>query len=248
MSFTQIKKDWVLKARVYRLVGDIEPPLRQIRSKAIYWDEDKKDNRILRYYSTSTSPFLDEQPENVKVEHVYIRDGELVVGRTEVALQQFLSIHPDNGRIFYEVKPEEDAQGDLEYFEKRAEASDLIKGLSFDEVEAFMYSQIGDDVFKTSSKELKRDLWVIGDEDPGLVIDIIDNPDTLNKFIARKAVKHGVVKLVDNNKSIKWGKGNKKIMTIPADKTPYGALAEFFMTDDGVATKEKIVELLQDFE
>ena len=255
MSFKNIKENWVAKNRVYKLKGDFAPPLRQIRSKhtydnhLMYWDEDTNENKELRFYASAKSPFKDDQPgKNVRVEHIYFREGYLFTERTDVALQQFLSIHPDNGRVFEELKPEKDAEEQVVDFEARAKAYQLMADISFDELEALMYDEIGDEVFKTTSKELKRDAWVIADESPEYFITTLDDATLVNKFVARKAEKYNIISIVDGGRSVRWASNKHKICTVDVDSTPYAALAAFFLTDDGHEVKAKVLEKLKKFE
>lgn len=255
MDFKEIKKNWEVKLRKYRLVGDGEPPLRQIRSKHTYksqlmiFDEDKKENRELRYASNQKTPFVDDQDEkDVRIEHLYLTDGILVVDRQAVALQQFLAIHPDNrdngGVIFYEVRPEYTAEEETEFFTTKADAYAVISSLDIDEVSAIIYEQSGDSVFSTSTKILKRDLYVTAEDDPQYIIDVVDNKFIFLKYLARKAVKFNVLTFADSDRTVKWSSNKKTLTSIPADKTPWEAIADFFLTDDGVPAKAKIIELL----
>ena len=255
MSFKDIKENWVAKNRTYQLKGNSAPPLRQIRSKhtydnhLMYWDEDKKENLELRYVAGARSPFVEDQPsENVRIQHIYFREGFLFTDRTDVALQQFLEVHPDNGRIFKELKPDVDAEQEVVDFEARAKAYKLMADISFDELEALMYDEIGDEVFKTSSKELKRDAWVIADEDSAYFIKALDDASLVNKFTARKAEKFNIISIADGGRSIRWASNKHKICAVPVDKTPYVALSDFFLTDDGHEVKAKVIEKLKKFE
>ena len=255
MTFKEIQKTWVAKPRIYELTGNSTPPLRQIRSKHKYdnhltvFDDKENQTRELRFSSTAKSPFVDEQPDKgVRVEHIFFREGYLNTSREQVALQQFLAIHPDNGSIFIELRPDVDAAEEVKDFETLATAFEIVKHLKFDDIEAIMYDEIGDEVFTTSSKELKRDLWVITDNDPEYIIGFADDATITNKFIARKAVKFKIVDIVDDGRTARWTSNKKKIVAIDTDLTPYTALAHFFLTDDGVAVKAKVLEKLKAIE
>lgn len=255
MSFTNIKKTWVLKPRTYQLIGEAAPPLRQIRSRhdhsnhLFYWDEEKKEQRELRYAANSKSPFVDEQAEKgIRVEHLYFREGFLFTNRNDITLQQFLEIHPDNGVIFKELKPEKEAQEEVVDFESRATAYEIVKNLGIDEVAGSMYAEIGEEVFTTSSKELKRDLYIIADADPEYLLKLADDASVLLKYTARRAVKLNILKLADSDRTVKWSKNGRKIIAVPVDQTPYSALAEYFLTDEGVEVKTKVIELIKAFD
>ena len=247
-SFKQIKADWEVKPRIYELVGNKRPPLRQIRSRhsatnhLLFFDEDAKEQKELRYVAGSKSPFAEDQPERSLVGHIFFKDGLLRTRSTDIALQQFLEITPDNGRIFYEIKPEQNAEAEVGSYEDRGKAYEIIGALSVTEIAAFMYSQISSEVFNTSTKELKRDLYVLADNDANTIIALSKSESTGLKYLAAEAIKFNVVKVEGG--SVKWTKNGRKIMTIPVDETPVTALAHFFLTDDGVEVKSKVQELV----
>lgn len=254
-DYTKIKKDWTTKARTYMLVGEAAPPLRQIRTKhtysnhLLYWDETNKENREMRYAANAKSPFKDEQAEKgIRVEHIYLREGFLFTAREDVLLQQFLAIHPDNGKVFIEMMPDKEAEEEVVDFETRATAYEIVKNLSVEDIAAYMYDEIGDSVFDTSSKELKRDLYIVADNEPEYLISLTEDSTVILKYVARKAVKFNILKLADNDRTVIHGKSDKKLLTVDADETPYTAIAEFFQTDDGLVVKEKVLKSLKEYE
>ena len=256
-TYTQLKKNWELKIRKYELMGSATPPLRQIRSNhksdnhLLYLDVDKNENRELRF-STGKSPFIDEQPKkNVIVEHIFLTEGMLITTRDQISLQQFLAIHPDNvdngGIIFREQRPEQEAIEETIDFETRADAYGVVKELDAEGIAAYMYSEIGEQVYRTSTKELKRDLYVIADESPEHIISMSKSDNVKLKYIASKAIKFEVLITADEGRTVKWGSNKRKLITVAVDKSPVEALVAFFNTDDGVEVKAKIIELLKKF-
>lgn len=248
-DWKQIKSTWDVKPRVYFLTGDATPPLRQIRSKhkhsnhLLHFDESKKEQRELRFIAGAKTPFVDEQPgENIIVQQIFFRDGMLRTKSTDIALQQFLALHPDNGRIFLEVKPEEQAENALDEFEVKGDAYGIIASLDADNIASLMFSQIGNEAFNTSTKELKRDLYVIANSEPSLIVSMNEDEHVYLRYIAQKAINFKVL-TVDGG-TVKWGKSKTKLMAIPVDQAPHQGLAAFFLTDDGVAVKAKVLELL----
>ena len=215
----------------------------------MFWDEDTKKRRELRYYSAAPSPFVDAQPDSgVSVEHIFFKAGYLFTEKEDIALQQFLAVHPDNGKIFVELKPEQDAaEGNADY-ELVADAFVAVKALDVDAVLALMYAEMGNDVFTTPYKIIKNDLWVLTDEDPKYVLDLIDNPATQETYIAAQALKFKVVRTTDGGRTIRWGKGQTKVCSVSVDNGPVKGLATYFGTDDGQAAKAKIIEKLKDFD
>lgn len=255
MNFDKIKTDWIVKPRTYKLTGTAEPPLRQIRTKhtydnhLIYFDEVKKENRELRYLSGGNSPFVDDQPDKgVKVSHVFFRDGYLITGDRDIALQQFLVVHPDNGRIFEELRPDRDAEEQVVDYEEKATAYEVVKALNTDELAQVMHSQIGDGVFKIPTKEIKRDLYIMADSNPTGLIEASKNEVYKLRYLGAKAIYHEILLLADGDRTVKWKKNGRKLLTVSVDETPQISLANFFLTDDGIEVKAKILESLKEFE
>ena len=254
MDFKKIQKDWEIKGRVYELVGKYSPPLRQIRSKHSYsspllvLDEDKKQNRAIRFALNQSSPFVDEQGDkHVKTSHILFEEGMLVTSSSDIGLQQFLHIHPDNtangGKLFAEIKPEVEAEEEVEDFEARAEAYEFVRNAKADNIAAVMFSQIGNEVFKTSTKELKRDLYVLADNEPDFLLQLADKDTYKLQYVAAQAVKHEIFVL--DGKLVKWKSNGRKVCSIPVDKNTHTAIGDFFTTDDGVEVKAKVDELLK---
>ena len=100
-------KNWELKDRTYLLSGGMSPLTYKIRSVGMLWfDEDKKINRELRYAPNQKSLFVDEQDDRVQIEHVIFENGALYVPRTNVVLQQLLSnYHPEACLLYTSPSP-----------------------------------------------------------------------------------------------------------------------------------------------
>jgi hypothetical protein len=60
------------------------------RTRLLYFDEEANTNRPLRYARNASSPFQDEQGENVIIEPIVFEDGVLMVPKTNPVLQEFL--------------------------------------------------------------------------------------------------------------------------------------------------------------
>ena len=95
--------------KTYRLKRDVAPLSFMIpgrgtnRKPLLYWDEQRGENRALRYARNQKSPFEDEQDGNAIVEPIIFVDGMLRVPRTNPVLQKFLDCHPMFGIKYEEV-------------------------------------------------------------------------------------------------------------------------------------------------
>ena len=91
-------KTWEYKDRNYYLKGNKEPITFKLGSRhttrhpLLWFDKDKGYNREMRYASNQKSVFVDEQDENVMMEHVIFEDGVLYVPKQNQPLQKFLSL------------------------------------------------------------------------------------------------------------------------------------------------------------
>ena len=90
----------------YKLLGDVAPLSYMLASRhtrrfpLLWFDEEKGENRALRYARNQKSPFEDEQDGNAVLEPVMFEDGMLSVPRTNQALQKFLYYHPSTSNHY----------------------------------------------------------------------------------------------------------------------------------------------------
>jgi hypothetical protein len=239
-------KNWELKDRSYVLSGGMSPLTYKIRSVGMLWfDEDKKINRELRYAPNQKSLFVDEQDDRVQIEHVIFENGALYVPRTNVVLQQLLSnYHPEAGKVWEEIDELQEAVDDIDQIELELEALKLVQELEIEHLEAILRTELGSEVTTMSSKEIKRDCYLFAKNNPNLFTEIANDEDIKLRNLANRSVENGVVNLTDDNTTFKWSKTGKKILTVPFDEHPYTAFARFLKTDDGINVMKAIEKKL----
>lgn len=239
-------KNWELKDRSYVLSGGKSPLTYKIRSVGMLWfDEDKKINRELRYAPNQKSLFVDEQDDRVQIEHVIFENGALYVPRTNVVLQQLLSnYHPEAGKVWEEIDELQEAVDDIDQIELELEALKLVQELEIEHLEAILRTELGSEVTTMSSKEIKRDCYLFAKNNPSLFTEIANDEDIKLRNLANRSVENGVVNLADDNTTFKWAKTGKKILTVPFDEHPYTAFARFLKTDDGINVMKAIEKKL----
>ena len=239
-------KNWELKDRTYLLSGGMSPLTYKIRSVGmLYFDEEKKVNRELRYAPNQKSLFVDEQDDRVQIEHVIFENGVLYVPRTNVVLQQLLSnYHPEAGKVWEEIDELQEAVDDIDQIELELEALKLVQELEIEHLEAILRTELGSEVTTMSSKEIKRDCYLFAKNNPGLFTEIANDEDIKLRNLANRSVENGVVNLTDDNTTFKWSKTGKKILTVPFDEHPYTAFARFLKTDDGINVMKAIEKKL----
>ena len=249
-SVAEVEKNWVYKDRTYVLTGDNAPVSYTIQTKhnprkpLMWFDEGLKRNREIRLASNQQSIFADEQEGFVTLTHVMFQDGTLNVPRTEVAMQKLLSIyHPQKDKKWFEVDMAKKAADEIDILEFELKALNLVAELDVEHLEAIMRTELGGSVSSMTSKELKRDAYAFARKNPQLFIELSQDEDIKLRNLANRAVEQGIIALTEDNTVFKFANG-KKIMTVPFDQHPYGALAQYFKTDDGVDLMKSLTKKL----
>jgi hypothetical protein len=127
--------------------------------------------------------------------------------------------------------------------ELELEALNLVNTLDIEHLEAIMRTELGSTVSTMSSKEIKRDAYNFAKNDPVLFIELSEDEDIKLRNLANRAVEVGILNLTEDGTVFKLSNG-KKVMTVPFDQHPYGALAAYFKTDEGVDLMKSIMKKL----
>tara|TARA_R100000742_G_C4271202_1_gene90063 strand:- start:493 stop:1239 length:747 start_codon:yes stop_codon:yes gene_type:complete len=238
---------WEMKDRTYYLVNGKSPLTYTIKSKGIFWfDEDKGFERELKYTVNQKTCFVDEFKGDARLGHIVFEDGILNVPKEKQNLQKLMSIyHPDNGTIYAEFDAEQEAEDDLDILELEIEALTIAKSMDIDQAEAVIRSEVGSEVSKMTSKEIKRDLLLFAKNEPKLFLELANDDDINIRNMAIKASELGILRLSDDQRTFKWAKTDKKIMTVPFDEHPYSAFTAFLKTDEGLEVYKSIEKRLK---
>ena len=241
------KNEWEIKDRVYLLTRDRKPLSQLVKSTGIYWfDEEKGYERELKYCENQRTCFVDEMKGDQRLAHIIFRNGMLPVPKNKVVLQKLLSLyHPQNGAMFEEYNPVKIATDQTEVLEMEADALLAARNIDIDIAEAIMRVEIGSEVSKMSSKELKRDLLVFAKKNPKLFLDLIDDENVVLRNFGIKATEMGILKLSSDQRHFMWGSNDRKLMNVPFDEHPYSALAAWFKTDEGMEIYSNIEKRLK---
>ncbi len=241
------KPTWEIKDRIYNLKGGKKPLSRSIKSANIYWfDKEKGYERELKYCQNQRTPFVDEMSGDQRLEHIIFRSGSLFVPKEKSTLQKLLSLyHPDREKMYEEYKPIKMAEKQLDILEIEADAIIAARNLDIDMMEAIMRVEIGSEVSKMSSKELKRDLLIYAKNNPELFLDLLNDENIVLRNFGIKATETGILKLSSDNRTFSWGSNNRKLMNVPFDEHPYSALAAWFKTDEGMEIYANIEKQLK---
>jgi len=243
----KVEKTWELKDRLYYLKNAGKPLSYIIKSSDIYWfDKEKGHERELKYTKNQKTVFVDEMMGDQRLEHVIFRNGVLFVEKTKTVLQKLLSMyHPLRDKLFYEYKPSEEAEVQIDQLEMQADAILAAREMDLDTAEAVMRVELGSKVSKMSSAELKRDLLVFATRNPLLLLDLIKDENVILRNFGIKAVEFGILKLSSDQRTFLWGSNDRKLMNVPFEEHPYSALAAWFKTDEGMEIYSNIEKQLK---
>ena len=243
-----------LKNRVYKLTRN-DAPLSLIipgggskRQPLLWFDEDQGINRVLRYSANQKSCFEDEQDGQVVREHITFDDGFLSVPKTNPVLQEFLHLHPLNGKKFVEVNQEKDAQQELEFLSMEAKAYTEADKLSIGQMENVARVLLGADVSKMSTAELKRDIFVAVKRDPQGFLRQVNDPMLKLQSNVHLFFDKGLLSFRNKQKEVWYNTSTnkKKMLTVPFGEDPMFIVSSYLQSDDGIEALKMLEKLLED--
>ena len=238
------------KDKLYELTGRHQPilnkiPSRHTRKNPLMWfDQEKGYNRELRYATNQKSPFVDEQVGPATLGHIAFRNGKLYVEGKQQNLIKFLERHPLNGKLFREHNKVEIAEDELDYLEFKVESMKYAKEMEIDQAEAILRVEIGSEVNKMTTKEIRRDLIVMAERNPKLFLSLVQDDNIMLRNIGIKATEAKILELSQDQRTFKWASNGRKLFEVPHEEHPYSALAAWFKTDEGMAALKTIEKRL----
>ena len=246
-SYKKAEDGWEIKNRTYYLRNGLKPLSYMIKSANIYYfDEQKGYERELKYCENQKTPFVDEMKGDQRLAHIIFRAGVLFVPRNKQTLQKLLSLyHPHKDSVYFEWKPEVKAGEEVDMLELEVDALIAAKQVDIDTAEAIMRAEIGSEVSKLGSKELKRDLLIFAKRNPRLFLELVTDENIQLRNFGIKATEMGIIKLSHDQRTFSWGSTSRKLMTVPFDEHPYTALAHWFKTDEGMEIYSNIEKRLK---
>ena len=242
---------WEIKDRMYIVVGHAPLTLtissrHTSRHPLLWFDEEQRMQRELRYATNQNSPFADEQKGESTLGHIMFKDGVLFVKKEQQNLQKLLSLyHPLRNNKYYEHNAVAIAEYELDDLEIQIDAMMAARSMEVDAAEAILRVEIGSKVSEMTSKEIKRDLLLFAKRNPDLFIELANDDNVQLRNVAIKAVEAGVIRLSQDQRSFHWGTNDRKLMNVPFDENPYSAMAAWFKTDEGVEVYRSIEKNLK---
>lgn len=216
------------------------------RFPLMWFDEDKNQNRALRYAVNQKSPFEDEQDGNAIVEPIMFEDGFLSVSRTNPVLQEFLHYHPLNGIVFSEVDEQKEAEAEVADMNIEIDALIAARELSIEQIETLTRVMFGKDPSIYTSDILKRDILVYAKSEPQEFLNILNDPELQFQAKVRLFFDKKLLALRNNDKEIWFSTStNKKKMTsVPFGEDPYEIAAHFLQSDEGLDSLKMLEAIL----
>lgn len=252
-----MEKKQTLKDREYILVGSSTPISYSILSKdtprkrLLYFDEEKQQQRALRYARNQKTPFMDDQDGNAIIEPIVFEDGILRVAKTNPVLQHFLSLHPGNttngGNEFYEFDPEREAAENVENLNIEVDALIAARTLDLNKMLAIGRVYLTGNVDVMSTSELKRDILLYAKSNPYEFLEAIDNPELGLANIASRAQSEGYI-IIRGGKDIYYNLADnkKKLLTVPYGENPLDVFSSWLHSEQGKDFYEYLRNVFED--
>lgn len=218
------------------------------RFPLMWFDEEKNQNRALRYAINQKSPFEDEQDGNAIIEPIIFEDGFLSVSRTNPVLQQFLHYHPLNGAVFVEVDEQKEAGTEVEDMNIEIDAMVAARELSIEQIETLTRVMFGKDPSVVPTEILKRDILVYAKSEPRDFLNILNDPELQFQAKVRLFFENRLLTLRNNDKEV-WfstSTNKKKMLSVPFGEDPYEMTGHYLQSDEGLDALKMLEAILSE--
>jgi hypothetical protein len=206
------------------------------RFPLMWFDENKNQNRPLRYAVNQKSPFEDEQDGNAIVEPIIFEDGFLSVSKTNPVLQEFLHYHPLNGIVFSEVDEQKEAEAEVADMNIEIDALIAARELNIEQIETLTRVMFGKDPSLYPSDILKRDILVYAKSEPSEFLNILNDPQLQYQSKVRLFFENKLLALRNNDREV-WfntSTNKKKMISVPFGEDPYEMAGHYLQSDEGL--------------
>ena len=248
-----MKNKKISVAKAYRLKSEKAPlsfmiPTKSSRSYSLlYFDEEKNENRPLRYARNQKTPFEDEQDGNAILEPIVFEDGMLYVPANNPVLQEFLHYHPMNGSKFVEVDDAKDAEEEVEMLNLEVEALVVASQMSIDQIETLSRVLFGKDTSSISTVELKRDILIFAKSNPFDFLEAIDDPTMKVQGTVQLFFDKGLLTFRRNKKEIWFSTPSNKtrMLVVPFNEDPLYLATSYLQSDEGIESLKMLENLIE---
>ena len=215
------------------------------RFPLLHFDEETGVNRPLRYARNQNSPFQDEQDDNAILEPIVFEDGFLYVPKNNQVLQQFLALHPGNGRIFIEINKAKEAAEIVSDLNTEVDALIEARQLDVEQVENVARVLFQRDVTTVTTSELRRDILIFAKKDPGGFMRLLKDPMLKLNASIQNIIDKGLLQLRNQKREVWFNtpSNKKKMCNVPYGEDPMYIIASFFQSDDGLESFKHLKSL-----
>lgn len=238
-------RDFKAKERIYVLVDGSKPEAREIKSRhkqgspLQYHNKETNEVHALFYSMTQASFFKDRHLGDSKVDHIFMKEGMLKTYESDVKLQKFLAIHPDNiamgGGLFKEYNPNEEAETSLDDIDVKFEAEKLAREISFLKQDAVARLLCKNYKETWSPAEMKLSLFQEAGKQPKEFMKLANDPRLEVKGIAKTAAQRGFIEY----RNYKFYNDQGEIFCeVARNQNEWEAIADYFLSGLGKGTYE----------
>jgi len=230
----------------YKLLGE-EAPLsfmlasRNSRRFPLLWfDEEKGEQRALRYARNQQSPFEDEQDGNAILEPIVFEDGFLSVPKSNQSLQKFLDLHPAKDVKYSVIDKAKEASEIVQDLNTEVDALIAARELTIDQVEAITRVAFGTDPSSVTSTELRRDILLFARREPQGFLNILGDSTLMIDSLVQSFFDKGILTFRKNKKEVFFNTptNKKRMLTIPFGEDPLYVVSSYLQSDEGIEVLE----------
>ena len=229
------------KSRRYEIISGTKAHSYGIRnrsnstSRLQYIHPDTKQPFSLRLTSNQPSFFEENQPKekgSCRIRYINFKDGKLFVPASDVMLQQFLAIHPDNGVVFREIDEQKEAAKEIEIMDLRFKAQSLVRSLDIAKQTAVARILCDDYSDTWTSGVMRMNLFakVEASAKPLDIINLCENEDLLIESLAKTALKRGFLNYANYRFTDERG---QLILEVGRNDNEWKAITRYLLSNEG---------------
>ena len=215
------------------------------RFPLLHFDEETGVNRPLRYARNQRTAFMDDQDGNAILEPIIFEDGFLTVEKENQVLQQFLALHPGNGKVFSELDKAKEAQELVDDMQIEIDALLAAREMSLETKLAVARVLFGTQVENMSSAEINRDVLYFAKNNPHNLLEILDDPNLEIQNNIAQFISGGFLTLDPKSIYMKSGKTNRKLLSLPFGEDPMYILSSWMQSDEGLETYKSLCKKIK---
>lgn len=237
----------------YKLLGNETPLSFMLSSRntgrfpLLWFDEEKGENRALRYARNQKSPFEDEQDGNAILEPIVFEDGFLLVHKHNQSLQKFLELHPAKGIKYDSIDKAKEASEQVLDLDLQDDASLAARELSIDQIEAITRVAFGTDPSRITSTELRRDIRLFARQEPKAFLNLLGDSSLMIESQIKSFFDIGILAYRNKGKEVFFNTATnkKRMLVIPFGEEPLHVVSSYLQSNEGLEVLsflEKIAE------